>query len=280
MTTTPKQYEIHPLAEIFPSIEGPAFDALVKDIEARDQQEHAWIYESKILDGKNRYEACKKLGRELKVHFYTGDDPVGFVLSANLHRRQLDTSQRAMVAAGLANLKVGTNRFTKKVGPSIEVAAQLLNVGRASVERAKIVLGSGDPDLIKAVQTGEMAVSEAAAQAQQQQDQQPEQQPNPVDSDSDKSKKTKKKKKKDLKPEKEKIEYVKATDPISASKVYRMFEQHLVEALEDFSQHVTFDHVTQYVEDTVDALRRKLNQIDPDQKDDDEETTEELVAAE
>ena len=172
MTT---QYDIHPLAKIFPEIEGKALDALVEDINNNGQQSPAALYEGKILDGKNRYRACEQLGKELMVREYDGKDPIGFVLSINLHRRHLDTSQRAMVAASLANLKVGTNRFNKKNGTSIEVASELLNVGRASVERAKIILGSGDADLIKSVQAGEVTVSEAAVQVQQQQEVQEQQ---------------------------------------------------------------------------------------------------------
>src|SRR5262245_11343514 len=60
MTTDGKQvYEVHPLAEIFPPLEGPAFDALVADIMGRGLQEPIWLYENKILDGRNRYRACQ-----------------------------------------------------------------------------------------------------------------------------------------------------------------------------------------------------------------------------
>ena len=42
-----------------------------------------------------------------------------------------------MVAAKLASRKLGDNQHSK--GPSIEEASRLLNVGHASVERAKMV---------------------------------------------------------------------------------------------------------------------------------------------
>jgi ParB-like chromosome segregation protein Spo0J len=87
------KYEVHPLAAIFPEIEGQAFNALVEDIKERGQQEAVWLFENKILDGKNRARACELLGKEALIRPYTGDDPVGFVLSANLHRRHLDESQ-------------------------------------------------------------------------------------------------------------------------------------------------------------------------------------------
>ena len=59
-----KLLEPHPFAEVFPTLDGEAFDALVKDIDARDQQEPIWVYEGKILDGRNRYRACQILGRD------------------------------------------------------------------------------------------------------------------------------------------------------------------------------------------------------------------------
>src|SRR5262249_18256118 len=122
----PKKYDFHPLADIFPMLEGPGFEALVDDIRERKQQEPVWLYEGKILDGRNRYLACQKLGREIQVKDFTGDDPIGFVLSANLHRRHLNESQRAVVAAKLTSLEVGSNQHTKGQGTSIDVASRLL----------------------------------------------------------------------------------------------------------------------------------------------------------
>jgi hypothetical protein len=138
---TPKTYEVHPIANIFPLLDenSPAFKAFVEDIEKRGQQEQIWIFEGKILDGRNRYLACQRLGLEPKTRVYLGDDPIGFVLGVNLHRRHLDESQRAMVGAKLASLGVGANQHSKG-GTSIDVASKLVNVGRASIDRARKVL--------------------------------------------------------------------------------------------------------------------------------------------
>src|SRR5262245_28493685 len=59
----PKKYDFHPLADLFPMLEdkSAAFEALVEDIRERKQQEPVWLYEGKILDGRNRYLACQKL---------------------------------------------------------------------------------------------------------------------------------------------------------------------------------------------------------------------------
>jgi len=112
----PKQqeYEFHPIANVFPLMMGDEFKRFRKDIKINKLREPIVIYEGKILDGRNRYNACKELGLLVDTKRYDGDDPVGFVLSANLHRRHLNESQRAMVAAKLASLKVGANQHTKE----------------------------------------------------------------------------------------------------------------------------------------------------------------------
>ena len=159
------ELEFHGLANIFPLLEegSPTFETLVEDIRMNGQQEPIVLYEEKILEGRNRYRACKRIGKEPKTKPYTGSDPIGFVLSANLHRRHLNESQRAMVGANLAKLGVGTNQHTKGQGPSIEGAAAILNVGHASIERARKVLNSGDASLVDAVKKGTISVSAAAA---------------------------------------------------------------------------------------------------------------------
>lgn len=162
-TRKPNDLVPHRFANLFPmlDISSVGNKALVADIEARGQQEPVWLFEGQILEGKHRVRACSLIGREVMVREYTGDDPIGFVLSANLHRRHLDASQRAMIGGHLTELEVGDNQHTKE-GTSIEVAAKLLNVGRASIERARMVLKHGDPNLIAQVEQGEVTVGAAA----------------------------------------------------------------------------------------------------------------------
>jgi hypothetical protein len=66
---------------------------------------------------------------------------VGYVVSINLKRRHLDTSQRAMAAAKLATLKQGQKANTA-IAVSQEAAAKSLNVSVDSVQRAHFIVAS------------------------------------------------------------------------------------------------------------------------------------------
>jgi hypothetical protein len=156
----------HDLAGIFPLMDenSVAFKAFADDLFERGQDNPIWLYEGKILDGRNRYTAMKQKGQlsKLVVQHYTGDDPIGFVLAANLHRRHLNESQRAMVAARVANINLGENQHNSKGKMSIARAAKALNVSSKSVDNAKAVLKSGNTELIEKVTQGKQAVSAAA----------------------------------------------------------------------------------------------------------------------
>jgi N6-adenosine-specific RNA methylase IME4 len=161
----PEKIEFHPIANIFPLIEGAEFNELVTSISENGLREPIVLYEGKILDGRNRWLACLKAGRRPRFEFFEGDDPVAFVIDANLRRRHLNESQRAMVAAKLATLRDGQRKSASPIGEasfSQREAADLLNVGKRSVERAREVHEGGAPELIHAVERGRIAVSAAA----------------------------------------------------------------------------------------------------------------------
>lgn len=118
MTTThePAQAELqfHPIANVFPLMQGAEFDNLVTDIREHKVQDPIWLYEGKILDGRNRYRAAQTASRECPKREYEGDNPLQFVISLNLKRRHLNTSQRAMVAEQLATLEHGGDRVSEQ----------------------------------------------------------------------------------------------------------------------------------------------------------------------
>jgi ParB-like chromosome segregation protein Spo0J len=169
------ELQVHPLVrDLFPPMDDAAFEAFVADINAHEQREPIVMFEDAILDGYHRYRACRRLGIEPNFTAYMGDDPVSYAVSLNLRRRHLDESQRSMVAAKLATMKRGDNQHSPIGECSQARAADLLNVGKRSVERAREVLDHGTPELAQAVERGEVSVSAAATVASLPEDEQRE----------------------------------------------------------------------------------------------------------
>jgi ParB-like chromosome segregation protein Spo0J len=87
----------HPLADMFPLIEGKDFDDLVADIKQNGlREEISSIIEKDgrevIVDGRNRYRACLKAGVEPKFRRVRFKDEAGlraYIISQNIHRRHL-----------------------------------------------------------------------------------------------------------------------------------------------------------------------------------------------
>ena len=163
--TPPSGVRWHPYADIFPWIEGPAFKELVEDVRQNGVLEPIVFLDGAILDGRNRYMAAREAGGEYPRVEYTGDDPLGFVISHNLTRRHLDAGQRAMVASRIAKLPRGRpsgNTEISAIVPTQEQAARLMNVSTDSIQFARKVEENGAPELIAAVDAGEASISAAA----------------------------------------------------------------------------------------------------------------------
>ncbi len=148
--------KFHEVASIFPMMSDVEFNALVDDIREHGLREAIWTHKGKIVDGRNRFNACKALGVEPTYREWDGKGSLAsFVVSLNILRRHLNESQRAMVAAKLANLDHGV-RADASIDASVTQpqAAELLNVSRPSVQRAKQVLKKATPETIAAVESG------------------------------------------------------------------------------------------------------------------------------
>lgn len=157
-------YKDHTLAALLPLMTQPEIRELADDIRQNGQLAPVTLFEGKILDGRNRYRACKLAGVEPKVREFKGKDPLTFVLSANVHRRHLTESQRALIAARLVTMKRGGDRKSEKVLPAktVDEAAHDLDVSPRSVDTAKQVLREASAEDVKAVERGEKTVSQVA----------------------------------------------------------------------------------------------------------------------
>jgi hypothetical protein len=157
------EYEFHELANVFPLLDtrGEEFGKLKEDVGTNGQREPIAIFQGKILDGRNRYNACKLLYKTPETKMLDEKtDAIAFVISANVRRRHLNANQRAMAAAKLANYKLGDNQHSQ--GLSIDRASKMFNVGQASTNRCRKVLSDGVSELVSLVEQNKIAASVAA----------------------------------------------------------------------------------------------------------------------
>ncbi len=158
----------HPIAELFPMLPDAELQEMANDIADNGLRQPIVLLERMILDGRNRYRACELASIEPEFIAYRGDDPVAFVISANLHRRHLTAGQRALIAEQLATMRQGQRTdLSSKGGRSRKKAAGLLNVSERSIDRARSLRSDPDADdLVEAVERGAMTLGAASAEVQ------------------------------------------------------------------------------------------------------------------
>jgi ParB-like nuclease domain len=128
--------KFHPLADIFPLLEGEEFDALVADIKANGLREPVVLYDGKVLDGRNRVRACNAAGVPVRVEEHNEGcghigDPWSYVVSKNIHRRHLTAAQkRDLIAKVIAAKPEASDRQIAK-----QVKADHKTVGSVRAER-------------------------------------------------------------------------------------------------------------------------------------------------
>lgn len=157
-------YGLHPLCETLPDMPADQFSSLVEDIRANGLRHPIVLFEGKILDGRHRFRACTDASVAPAFEEFTGTDPLAFVLSENLRRRHLSDSQRAMVAAKIANLGQGQPKKVAnwQVTPvTRKQACEILGVSERSLSRATDIKQHGVPALIEKVEVGSISLNEA-----------------------------------------------------------------------------------------------------------------------
>jgi hypothetical protein len=157
----------HPTADLFPEMPKTDYRKFSADIAANGLREEIVTYQGQILDGRHRYRACLDNGIEPCFREYQGDDPVGFVVSMNGHRRHLTKSQRAMVAAKLADLKPGGDRSKpQNCAVTHAKAAALLNISERLVDQASalrnaVANGRAGAELLEHVDANRISLNRA-----------------------------------------------------------------------------------------------------------------------
>ena len=190
-------YAFHPLAEIFPLLEGAPFDALVEGIRKHGLIQPIVLHDGKIIDGRNRYRACLATGVEPRFVDLEWDGLLADFVWECGNRREETPGQRVISAGRYAVARedearsrqgartdltsvqicteveqpvmdvfeVGVFRSypePEDFGRSRAVAAEKFNVSERTVSNSVKVVKDGAPELVAAVERGEVSVSAAA----------------------------------------------------------------------------------------------------------------------
>lgn len=165
--------ESHKYAHLFPLASEGELAEMAADIKQRGLLHPIITLNGQILDGRNRFRACELAGVTPDFREYEGVDPLADVISWNLHRRQLSTSQRAALAAELkpmfeaeakgrmsAGGKGKANLPDPQKGQARDQAAQAVNVSGRIVQDAETVL-KDDPEEFEKIKSGRITVNAA-----------------------------------------------------------------------------------------------------------------------
>lgn len=164
------KYTQHPLSAAFPAMSDEDFQALKDDIEVNGQREPVMLFEGMVLDGWHRYRAVTELGMTLKSFTKPDDeDPVVVAKSANMHRRHLTASQRAIAEVALhqwapaGKQKAGAKAAAAAALPATtDTMAKDAKVSPRMIRDAKVVHKAG---LSEPVRDGALTLEKAAAVA-------------------------------------------------------------------------------------------------------------------
>jgi hypothetical protein len=181
--------KVHPVAALFPLLEGVEFEQLVESIKTDGLLEAIWIWRGQLVEGRNRERACEAADVKPRYRELEAQDEaevVRFILAKNVRRRHLTASQRAMLANNLrpyyeAAAKErqreagGDKKSADAQNPRPEFRAgddrsertdhrlaSLFAVGHDLVSRAHKIAQSS-PELAKEVLTGAITVNAAYA---------------------------------------------------------------------------------------------------------------------
>jgi len=134
--------QFHDAANMLPMLDDQALADLAEDIRTNGLREPIWLYDDKILDGRNRYCACLAAEVQPQYRTYLGDEPFSFVVSLNLHRRHLTYDQR--VGLGLKIRPALAEEAKKRQGRRTDLLSNFgaklpQSPGRSAEQAAKSV---------------------------------------------------------------------------------------------------------------------------------------------
>jgi hypothetical protein len=130
-------YKVHPAADAFPMLSDDELAKLGEDIKANGLKQPIVLFgkpkdEPTVLDGGNRLEAMARIGMEPSAYQlrYIKDDPVAYVISANIHRRHLTKQQQS-------DLIVAAHRAAAKAEHKPRQLGEVSKGGRGKINKVK-----------------------------------------------------------------------------------------------------------------------------------------------
>lgn len=179
---------VHAIASMFPEMGDDEYEALKADIKENGLREPLWLHEGRIIDGRHRFRACQELGLKPATRNWDGKGSLAsFVLSLNLHRRNLTSGQRSAVGVEFKEWfakeakdrqkAAGGDKVSEKARALPQIIAEAVNgkknSGEARQQAAQVSgtnrqyvndsakLKKNAPDLFKKVHEGKATVPQA-----------------------------------------------------------------------------------------------------------------------
>ena len=163
----------------YPEMQEKFFNNLKNDIEVNgyDKSFPIYLYEDKIIDGWNRYRACKELNIEPIYKKFIGNDMevISFILRTN-NRRDLTPYQRSNIALeyedyfkekAKENLKLSGGRGVKgcqisdKVIDTKKELAKIAKVSHDTIAKVKKINDKAPEETKEKLRTGEVSINAA-----------------------------------------------------------------------------------------------------------------------
>ena len=150
-----------------------------------------WIHNRQIVEGRNRWRACKFLGKKMKFKTWKLDGPISlldFIVGQNLVRRHLNVGQRSMIAKDLKKkfaaeakeaqrehsgtapgkakktLEATVPQVSDRAPQARDKAAELMHVSARSVQNAQTI-DDADPKVAEKVRTGAITIAQGLREA-------------------------------------------------------------------------------------------------------------------
>jgi ParB-like nuclease domain len=169
MTDDYSNLPVHPAAAAFRMMTDAELAELAADIEANglvypivlgNWEEDGNGWQHGIIDGRNRQRACEIAGVEPHYSEFQGADPRSFIVSANIHRRDLSKGQKALA---LALIYPEGAKLRRKGSGSLDPKEHDLSGGLVS--QARTIIEFAIEDLAEDVKNGLMHFEPACKEA-------------------------------------------------------------------------------------------------------------------